>query len=289
MHEQKNLFLAIGLSIVIIIAFQFLFPQQTMVTPSSQQSTDQIQQAPSTNEQLQVQNTTTTKTKEEVIVSNKRVLINAPSLKGSINLKGAILDDLLLLNYKESLDENSKNINLFYPDQTANPYYLEIGWKSSNKSSNIDLPNLETEWSTTGQTLSPTTPITLYWTNKDNITFKIYYEIDDQYMLQVNQEINNKSIKAIDIFPYRLIKRINLPDTINGCDSVQVCVNSKCFEMTYSWCIFRLRMASRKCGVFAPKAHFRRLVVTDFSNVTKRRQILSRTSRSFRSKLSACF
>ena len=53
-NEQKNLFLAIGLSILIIVAFQFLFPQQAIMTPSSQQTTEQAQQAPSTDEQQQV-------------------------------------------------------------------------------------------------------------------------------------------------------------------------------------------------------------------------------------------
>ena len=162
MHEQKNLFLAIGLSILIIIAFQFLVPQQTRMTPDSQQTIEQVQQAPSTNEQQQIQNIPITKTKEEIITSDNRVVIDAPSLKGSINLKGAILDDLVLLKYKESLDKQSKNISLFYPDQTANPYYLEIGWKSPINSFNIDLPNLETEWKASGNTLSPATPITLY-------------------------------------------------------------------------------------------------------------------------------
>ena len=65
------------------------------------------------------------------------------------------------------------------------------------------MPNLKTEWKATGNTLSPATPITLYWTNKENITFKIHYEIDDHYMFQVNQEIINNSIKAIEIFPYK--------------------------------------------------------------------------------------
>ena len=64
------------------------------------------------------------KTKKEVLASNNRVSIETPSLQGSINLKGAIIDDLILLNYKESLDKNSKNINLLLPDQTANPFML---------------------------------------------------------------------------------------------------------------------------------------------------------------------
>ena len=82
MMEQKNLFLAIGLSIAIIVVFQFLFPQQTIITPSSQQTTEQVQQAPSTDEQQQVKNVTIAKSKEDVIMSDKRVLIDAPSLKG---------------------------------------------------------------------------------------------------------------------------------------------------------------------------------------------------------------
>ena len=53
------------------------------------------------------------KTKEEVLSINDRVQIDTPSLKGSINLQGAILDDLVLLKYKESLEDNSKYINLF--------------------------------------------------------------------------------------------------------------------------------------------------------------------------------
>ena len=44
MNEQKNLFLAIGLSVVIIIAFQFLFPQQPMITPTSEQIEEKIEE-----------------------------------------------------------------------------------------------------------------------------------------------------------------------------------------------------------------------------------------------------
>ena len=79
---------------------------------------------------------------------------------------------LFLLNYKETLDENSKNINLFSPDQTSNPYYVEIGWKTlHNESSDIELPDLNTEWntSTTNKSLTPNSPVTLFWTNNQNM------------------------------------------------------------------------------------------------------------------------
>ena len=98
MMEQKNLFLAIGLSIAIIVVFQFLFPQQTMMPSQTQQNKEEILFETSIDQEQQIDNTTI-KTKEEVLSINNRVIIEAPSIKGSINLKGAILDDLVLSNY----------------------------------------------------------------------------------------------------------------------------------------------------------------------------------------------
>jgi len=53
------------------------------------------------------------------------------------------------------------------------------------------------------------------WTNNQNITFKIHFSVDENYLFNVSQEIENNSSSIIEVFPYRLIKRINMPDTIN--------------------------------------------------------------------------
>ena len=215
MGEQKNLFLAIGLSVAIIIVFQLLFPQQSVMSPTSTNDIEEIQPATSIDDN-QVVSRTIVKSKEDIIVLSDRVNIQNPLLSGSINLTGAILDDLVLLKYKESLNDDSKNINLFSPEETANPYYIEFGWKKlSNNSSVIDLPMRDTQWSATASNLTPNSPVTLVWTNNQNVTFKIHFEIDDNYLFNVSQIIENKSSSNIEVFPYRLIKRINLPDTIN--------------------------------------------------------------------------
>ncbi len=213
MNEQKNLFLAIGLSIAIIVIFQFLMPSTQPIQKSNIENNEIIQPATSIDEQTST-SVNIIKPKEEILNNNQRVFIETPALKGSINLKGAILDDLELSNYKISLDENSKNIDLFLPDGTSNPYYVEIGWKQINETS-IDLPDLETEWESNSTTLSSNKNVVLSWKNNQNITFKITYEVDENYMFSIKQEIFNGSNKTIDVFPYRLIKRINTPDTIN--------------------------------------------------------------------------
>ena len=215
MGEQKNLFLAIGISVAIIVVFQLLFPQQPVVPPTSTNGIEEIQPATSIDDN-QVISRTIIKSKEDIIVLSDRVNIQNPLLSGSINLTGAIMDDLSLLKYKESLNDDSKNINLFSPEETSNPYYIEFGWKKlSNNSSVIDLPTRNTQWSATASNLTPNSPVTLVWTNKQNVTFKIHFEIDDNYLFNVSQIIENKSSSNIEVFPYRLIKRINFPDTIN--------------------------------------------------------------------------
>ena len=215
MGEQKNLFLAIALSIGIILIFQLLFPQQANIKQDTNQSIQKSELNTSIDDNDLIKSQIV-KSKSEIIKSSNRVSINTSSLSGSINLKGGILDDLILLKYNEELNDNSKKITLFSPDGTANPYYFQLGWKQlSNESSPIDLPNLETEWTSSNSNLSTSNSTTLTWTNIQNITFKIIFEIDEDYLFNISQIIENNSSSTIKVFPYRLIKRINLPETIN--------------------------------------------------------------------------
>jgi len=210
MGEQKNLFLAIGLSVAIIVIFQFLFPQQTAITPTESNKVEELQTTTSVDNEVDINQII--KTKEEIIAVDDRILINTPSLRGSINLKGAKLDDLVLLNYYKTLDKKT-NITLFYPDGTTNPYFVEFEWKSNKI--NTELPGIDTQWQSNSSELTPEKPVTLYWVNNDNITFKINFKVDENYMFSVSQEIENNSNKSLNIFARRTIKRIHIPDTIN--------------------------------------------------------------------------
>jgi len=212
MNEQRNLYLAIGISIAIIIFFQILLPTQP-IQPPPQEESETFEPATSIDGQSN-QIVETIKSREDVLSATNRVSFKNSSIEGSINLKGAIIDDLILSKYKTSLEPESNNIQLLLPDGTANPYYIETGWKEL-KNTNIDLPNLDTEWESDSLNLTPTNPISLTWTNNQNVTFKVNYTIDDEYMFSITQEIINNGNENVEVFPYRLIKRINTPDTIN--------------------------------------------------------------------------
>ena len=66
--------------------------------PSATNDIEEIQPATSIDDN-QVVSSTIIKSKEEIIVQSDRVNIQNPFLSGSINLTGAIMDDLSLLKY----------------------------------------------------------------------------------------------------------------------------------------------------------------------------------------------
>ena len=212
MNEQKNLFLAIAISIAIIVFFQFLMP--TPISEPVQNSENEILAPAASIDNQKINVVEIAKPKEDILSFDQRIKINTPSLTGSINLKGALLDDLTLSNYKVSLDEESANVDLLSPDGTSNPYYIELGWKSLGDQ-NVQLPNLETVWDTDSTDLSPGNEINLSWVSDENNTFIITISVDDNYMFSITQKVINDSSKVLEIYPYRLIKRINTPKTIN--------------------------------------------------------------------------
>jgi YidC/Oxa1 family membrane protein insertase len=70
------------------------------------------------------------------------------------------------------------------------------------------LPNPDTIWKADSKLLSEKTPVTLSFTNKQNITFQIKISLDENYMFAVTQSVKNNSGKEISIAPYGRVNRV---------------------------------------------------------------------------------
>ena len=139
------------------------------------------------------------------LADNLRVSIGNDLLQGSINLRGARLDDITLLHYREDLhDENAGSVFLMQPSSSLRGYYAEFGWVSNN---NIELPNSGTLWSTDGESLTPGNSVTLSWKNRDAVLFEIVFQMDDGYLLTITQRVYNNSGNGISIKSYTMITR----------------------------------------------------------------------------------
>ena len=139
-----------------------------------------------------------------------RVPIQTGTLKGSLSLQGARIDDLYLTDYKETLDKNSPPVELFRPQGMEHAYFAQFGWSGPNVPGGVPGPN--TPWTLTkGATLTPTTPVELTWDNGAGLRFTRVIAIDAQYLFTVTDTVANLSGQPITIAPYGRVERQGVP------------------------------------------------------------------------------
>jgi YidC/Oxa1 family membrane protein insertase len=231
--EQRNLLIAIVLSVGILIAFQFAFerirpPQPpgqsggTAVTTSAPsgratESTPPSPTAPSKTPGSNAPTSTapaaapaqTAESREAALAEQPRVKIDTPRLHGSIDLIGARLDDLTLANYHETVDPKSPEVVLLTPPGTEDPYLAEFGWVGISPEAKV--PGPQTRWTASGGPLSPTNPVTLSWDNGQGLVFTRTISVDPNYMFTVNNSVRNTGSARVKLLPYGLISRTGTP------------------------------------------------------------------------------
>ena len=152
----------------------------------------------------------TAASRDQAIAATKRVKIDTPSLEGSINLTGARLDDLKLKHYTETVDKNSPEIELLNPSSLPNGYFAEIGFVGNDTTGAV--PGADTVWSVEGNpTLTPSTPVTLTFTNDKGLTFKRTISIDNEYMFTVSDTVQNSGTAAVSLYNYGRVTRFDKP------------------------------------------------------------------------------
>ncbi len=233
MENRKNVIIAIALSLIIMVGWEYLFnlPQQRAAQLAAQQQAAQQQAtAPattgtttgtttngSTAPQPQAapagETPTTLKSRAEALAASPRVAIDTPRLKGSLALVGGRIDDLVLKDYRDTVDADSPLVTLLSPYGSAHAYYVDLGWSSADPK--LRLPNYQTAWQADGTTLSPGHDVTLTWDNGQGLVFKRVYAIDENYMFTVAQSVDNAGAAAVELAPYSRVVRFGLPtDTI---------------------------------------------------------------------------
>jgi YidC/Oxa1 family membrane protein insertase len=216
--EQRNLLLAIVLSVAILIAFQFVFermrppqpPGPAPGTPVTAPATPPAAPAPSAATSAPgAAPAQAAQTRQAAIGERPRVRIDTPRLHGSIDLDGGRLDDLTLATYHETVDPRSPEVVLLSPSGTENPYLAEFGWVAA--SPGVKVPEPQTRWTATGGPLTPTSPVTLTWDNGQGLVFTRTISVDKDYMFTVRDAVRNTGENPVKLSPYGLISRTGTP------------------------------------------------------------------------------
>ncbi len=142
-----------------------------------------------------------------------RVPIQTGTLRGSLSLRGARIDDLFLTRYRETLEDGSPPVELFRPQGMRNAYQALFGWNGDNVPGGV--PDANTPWRLTqGATLTPTTPVTLTWDNGAGLRFTRRIALDDQYLFTVTDTVANFSTQPITIAPFGRVERQGVPSDL---------------------------------------------------------------------------
>jgi YidC/Oxa1 family membrane protein insertase len=216
--DQKNFIVAIVLSVAIIMGWQTFFPakhtpspQETAQTtapnaPSSGQSNAPAAPgAPSTGGAAPEQ----VVSREEALSRTPRVTFATPELLGSISLKGARVDDVRLAKHRETLDPNSPPVPVLSPVGVEHPYYAEFGWSSSDPT--VKVPGPDSLWTADTTTFDAGKPERLTWDNGAGLIFALDIMVDENFMFEVKQSVDNKTDKPVTLFPWGLVVRYGEP------------------------------------------------------------------------------
>ncbi len=137
-----------------------------------------------------------------VLAETPRVQIETPTVRGSINLKGARIDDLVLVQHKETIAKDSDPIRLLSPSGAPNAYFAGFGWSGTG----LTAPSPDTVWQASGNRLTPSTPVKLTASNGTQ-RFIIELSVDDGYMFTIRQRVANLGDKPIGVAGYGYLYR----------------------------------------------------------------------------------
>ena len=231
--DQRNLIMAIVLSVSILLGYQIFVEapriEQQRAIQAAENAKAGAQTAPDGSAIVPpapgaapgvppVAGTAPVAGAARPVIDRAKVVGAAPRVKvvtsrvvGSIQLRGALIDDLTLLNYRQTLKKDSQNIILLSPPESENSYYAQFGWVGQTPQ--LTVPGNDALWTADRDTLTVDRPVTLSWTNPQGIEFRQVISIDKDFLFTVRQSVRNTGATSLSIHPFGLVSLTGTPET----------------------------------------------------------------------------
>lgn len=214
MDNQRNLILAVVLTGLLLFGWQsavdYLYPPKpkpvatASASPAPSASASAVPKTREGGLTSQADIAAEARDLKAALNPAGRVAIAAPGLTGSINLTGALVDDLSTVRHTQTVKKDSGPARIFSPSGTPAQQFAQFGWAGQN----VELPNAGTVWTAPqGARLTPQTPVTLTWQNSSGLGFAITYAIDADYMITASQTVTNNGAAPVTVEPFALINR----------------------------------------------------------------------------------
>src|SRR5687767_12773000 len=139
--------LAIVLSAIVLIGWSFLSEQflPTAAPPATKVVDGKSVPIPQPKADPAADGPVAIRDRAQVLRETPRIRIETPHLQGSLNLKGARIDDLVLTTHREGVAKDSPPIRLLSPEGSPGAYFASLGWIGQPQR----VPGPETLWTST--------------------------------------------------------------------------------------------------------------------------------------------
>ena len=211
-EDMRNMFLAIAISLAaLVFGVQTFLPQ---LFPSMQTQPEQQQTVDGgagsggltvTGSDGQVVAAVTTR--ESALDAGARIQIDTGVLTGSLNLQGAVFDDLTLTDYRETLEDDSPNVNLLHPQNTRGGYTVAHDWLTTQGGA---LVGSKTNWTLeSGNALTFDTPVVLSATSDSGVNVRRTISVAGDYMFRLTDELYHTGTQAVTVAPIGTVNRFD--------------------------------------------------------------------------------
>ena len=197
--EHLRLFIAIGLSLLVFIVWNFFFvdkkkdtlPQQTMNAEQQAKKAPGIQEKPATVTAPSLKDTPS-----EQIEPSRTITVNSKLYTVKISERGAVFKSFVLKQHKETIDADSPLLEMISPDLTEGT--VRVGF-ADNSLPGLDgavfSPNLEKD---TVDIKNEPKEISFSWTSPQGVVVeKKYLFSPGTYMIDLNVTVKNDSNQTI--------------------------------------------------------------------------------------------
>lgn len=225
MDDKRNIILFIALTIAVLFGWQALtprlFPELTKAAAPASPANPAASTASAAPQDKSVPAGTVPAANaaaravsaSAALAASPRVPIETPTLRGSISLVGARIDDLSLLQYSEDVKRGSPPVRLFSPAGTRTAYFAGLGWTGTG----LSAPDSRTVWTApAGAKLTPTTPVTLSYDNGQGQMFSITFAVDADYMFTATQRVTNSAPVPVAVSPFAFLNRVGTSPDVDS-------------------------------------------------------------------------
>jgi YidC/Oxa1 family membrane protein insertase len=183
--------------------------------------------------------------REQALAASARVVVDTPTLSGSVALRGGRIDALDLKGYRETLDSKSPHVQLFIPEGAQGAYFAQTGWTGQGVAG---LPDANTLWSApAGARLTPRSPVTLTYTAPSGLTFTRTLAVDDKSMFTIVDQVMNHTPAAVTLAGYGSVQRQCVADAAHKDPCLQDGqIRANAHEGSIGWLGGKLQMKKYK-------------------------------------------